>query len=254
MNSLVDTHCHLYYEPYINDLKKTIDECKNNGIELLLSIGVDYDTSLKNIEISTNYPEIYCTIGLHPCYANVENLKKILSLYEPNSKIIGIGEAGIDFFRTKNNKSDQIKVFKTQIEFCIKHNIPLIIHTRNAETETVNVLKEYKNSNLKFLVHCFSGTKKFAEECLDLNGYIAFGGMLTFNKSDELRHVCKMVPDNKILIETDSPYLSPVPFRGKTNHPKNIKFIAQNIASIKGIEFDRIMKITRKNFKDLFQI
>tara|TARA_Y100001958_G_C21181273_1_gene511092 strand:- start:247 stop:1032 length:786 start_codon:yes stop_codon:yes gene_type:complete len=253
---IVDSHCHLYYEPFINNLKKTIDECKSNNVKRFLSISVDFETSLKNIEISKKFNEIYCTVGLHP--NNVLNgrkdLNKILNLYSTNTKIIGIGEAGIDLYRSKNNLAIQIECFEKQIEFCIKKDIPIIVHSRNSENETIDVLKKYKNKNLKFILHCFSGSERFAKKCLELNGLISFGGIITFKNSHDLVEICKVIPLNKLLVETDSPFLSPHPFRGKVNHPQNTSLVVKKIAEIRQLNFEEISKITTDNFNEIFKI
>ena len=253
---IVDSHCHLYYEPYINDLQKTIDESKSKNVNRFLSISVDLETSLKNIQISEKFNEVYCTIGLHPnnVLSSHKDLDKILNLYSSNTKIIGIGEAGIDLFRTKDNLALQIECFEKQIEFCIKNNLPIVVHSRNSEKETINVLQKFKNKNLKFILHCFSGTESFAKECIKLNGHIAFGGMITFKKSFNLTEICKQIPLNKLLVETDSPYLSPHPFRGKINHPQNTSLVVEKIAQIKQKKFEEISKITTNNFNELFKI
>mgnify|MGYP001238286548 CR=1 FL=1 len=253
---LIDSHCHLYYEPYIDNLGKTIEECKSKNVEMLLSISVDLKTSKKNIEIASKYKEVYCTVGLHPnnissCY---NDLKKILDLYNFKKKIIGIGEAGIDLYRSNNNLSKQIECFEEQIEFSIQNNLPLIVHTRNAEKETIDVLKKFSSKNLIFVLHCFSGSDKFAKECLDLNAFISFSGIITFKNSLDLVKICKNIPMDRILVETDSPYLSPHPLRGKVNHPKNTCLVADKIAEIKQKNIDEIAKITTNNFNELFKI
>ena len=253
---IVDSHCHLYYEPYIKNLQKTIDECKSKNVRRFLSISVDLETSLKNIKISEKFNEIYCTVGLHPnnVLSGHNDLDKTLNLYIPNTKIVGIGEAGIDLFRSKENIALQIECFEKQIEFCIKNNLPIVVHSRNSENETINVLKKFKNRDLKFILHCFSGSMRFAKECVDLNGYIAFGGMITFKKCLNLAEICKHIPSNKLLVETDSPYLSPHPFRGKVNHPQNTSLVVKKIAEIKQKNFEEISKITTDNFNELFKI
>lgn len=254
MCSLVDSHCHLYYAPYINDIQGTINECKKNNINKLLTIGIDVATSKKNIELASKYEEIFCTIGIHP--NNVNNcfgeFDQIMSLFKKNKKIVGIGETGLDFYRSRDNVSEQIKVFKFHIEFCLENNLPLIIHSRNSEKETIDILREYKNYNLKFILHCFSGTKEFAKNCLDLNGFLAFGGILTFNNSNKLRELSSEIPINRILLETDSPYLSPHPLRGKRNHPKYLLHIAKCLSEIKKLTMDDIANITTNNFNTLF--
>ncbi len=253
---IVDSHCHLYYEPFINDLKKTINECRSKDVKRLLTISVDYETSLKNIEISSEFDEIFCTIGLHPnnVVHNENSLNKILDLYIPNSKIVGVGEAGIDLYRSGENLKEQIICFQQQIEFCIENKLPLVIHSRDAEKETIDVLKKYANKDLNFVLHCFSGSENFAMECLNLNGYISFGGMITFKNSAHLNEVCYKIPLNKILVETDSPYLSPHPFRGKINHPENTFLVVKKIAEIKRKSVEDISKITTDNFNKLFNL
>jgi len=253
---IVDSHCHLYYEPYISNLQKTIDECKSKNVRRFLSIAVDLETSLKNIKISKKFNEIYCTVGLHPNNVSVgqKDLDKILNLYSPKNKIIGIGEAGIDLYRSKDNLSLQIDCFEKQIEFSIKNDLPIIVHSRNSEEETTEVLNKYKNKNLKFILHCFSGSEQFAKKCIELNGYIAFGGIITFKNSFHLAEICKQIPLNKLLVETDSPYLTPHPLRGKVNHPQNTSLVVEKIAKIKQKNFKEISKITTENFNELFKI
>lgn len=252
--NIIDSHCHLYYEPYISDLNKTINECKKESINTLLSIAVDFETSKKNIEISNKFEEIYCTIGLHP--NNVKEKKheldKIFSLLNTSKKIIGIGECGIDLYRSRDNLSDQIYYFEKQIQFSIDNKLPFIIHTRESDTKTIEVLNNFKNKNLRFILHCFSGNLDSAKKYIDLGGYISFSGILTFKKNDELRNISKHLPIEKILIETDSPYLSPHPFRGKLNHPKNVKIVAELLANNRGVDLDEIASITSKNFKKIF--
>lgn len=257
MINFVDSHCHLYYEPFVDNLNKTILESKKNNVSKFLSISVDYKTSKKNIELSNKYNDIFCTIGIHPNNTDIafDDFEQVKSLYKNNkSNIIGIGEAGIDLYRSKDNLFKQIELFKNQIELSIEQNIPLVVHSRAAENETINVLERYKNSNLKFILHCFSGTELFAKKCLDLNGFLAFGGILTFANSENLRKVCLKVPMDKILLETDTPYLSPHPFRGKTNHPKNIKYIAECLSDIKKIKLEEVAYITTRNFNNLFNL
>ena len=253
---LIDSHCHLYYEPYSLDLKKCIDDCKDDNVNLLLSIGVDYQTSFENIKIAENFKEVYCTIGLHPNNVKEKSaeLNKIFNLVYTSNKIIGVGECGIDLFRSKNNLNEQIKVFEMQIEFAIDKKLPLIIHSRDSHDQIIKVINNYKNSNFKFVMHCFSGSVSYAKKYLDLGGYISFSGILTFKNATELHNTCKEVPLDKILVETDSPYLSPHPFRGKTNHPKNTVFVAKKLAEIKNQNFDEVSKITTDNFCKLFNI
>ena len=254
MNSLVDSHCHLYYEPYINDIQLTINECQKYNIKKMLSISVDFETSIANINIAKKYPEIYCTVGIHPnstLNTAEKELDKIESLINKTKKIIGIGETGLDYYR-EYNKENQCLFFTRQIELAIKYNMPIIVHTREAENDTYNILKKFSDKNLKIIIHCFSGSDKFALKCIEMGCYISFSGNITFKNADNLRKICKMIDLNKILIETDSPYLSPVPFRGKKNRPSNVRFVCEKIAQIKQIEFSEVSSITTKNFNQIF--
>ena len=254
MSSLVDSHCHLYYEPYINDIQGTIDECKKNNIYNLLSIGVDLTTSKKNIELSQKYSEIYCTVGIHPnstINSKKEDLLELEHLIKSSNKIIGIGETGLDYYRDFD-KNLQFFYFEEQIKIAKKFNLPVIVHTRDAEDDTYLILKKYSNINLKFIIHCFSGSIDFAKKCSDLGCYISFSGNITFKNANNIREACKEIDINKILIETDSPYLTPHPHRGKKNHPSNVKYVCSEISKIKNIDFDSISKITTKNFNSIF--
>ena len=250
----IDSHCHLYYEPYINDIKGTLDTCRKHNVKKLLSIGVNLETSKKNIELSNLYNEIYCTIGVHPnevSHINERNILELKNLYKNSKKILAIGEIGLDFFRN-NNSIIQEKFFRKQIEIALDLNLPIVIHSREAEEETIRILNDYSKTKLKFIIHCFTGTKKFAENIIKLNGYISVGGILTFKKSEKLRDICKEFPLERILIETDSPYLSPDPFRGKVNCPSNVRFVAQKLAELKSINIEDLEKETEKNFNQFF--
>lgn len=254
MNSLIDSHCHLYYEPFVNNIERTLKDCKKNNVTKLLSISVNLITSKKNTELSKKFNEIFCTIGIHPNEtekSRIDDIHDLEFLYKSNKKILAIGEIGLDFFRNNNNECQTI-FFEKQIELALKLNLPIIIHTRNAENETLDILKKYKNNNLRFVIHCFSGSKNFANQIINLNGMISFSGIITFKNANGLRDICKDIPLSNILIETDSPYLSPHPLRGKTNHPSNVKYVAKEISSIKNVSIDYISKITSENFNKFF--
>jgi TatD DNase family protein len=169
-----------------------------------------------------------------------------------NPKIIGIGETGLDFFYNNSIKDKQISSFKNHIEASIKTNVPIIIHSRNAEDETFDILNSYKDKNLKILMHCFTGSKKFAEKLLSLNSYFSASGIITFKNSTDLQETFKFLPFDKILLETDSPYLAPVPNRGKKNEPSFIDFTATKLAEIKDIPKTELIKTTTNNFNKLF--
>ena len=254
MNNLIDSHCHLYYEPYINDIQGTINDCKKYNISKLLSIGVDLPTSKINIELAEKYKEIYCTVGIHPnstTIAKKNHIEELQSLISLSKKIIGIGETGLDYYRDYNKKL-QYFYFEEQIKIAKKHNLPLIIHTRNAEDDTYAIIKKNTDNITSFIIHCFSGSVEFAKKCIDLGCYISFSGNITFKNADNIRDVCKQVDMDRILIETDSPYLTPHPFRGKKNHPSNLKYVCSEIARVKNIDEQSVSESTTNNFNSIF--
>uniref|UniRef100_UPI00094DD628 TatD family hydrolase n=1 Tax=Pelagibacter ubique TaxID=198252 RepID=UPI00094DD628 len=169
-----------------------------------------------------------------------------------NKKIIGIGETGLDFYYNNSEKDKQIASFKEHIEASIKTNVPLIVHSRNAEDETFEILNQYKDENIKILMHCFTGSKEFSEKLLSLNSYFSASGIITFKNSVDLQETFKSIPNENILIETDSPFLAPVPNRGKKNEPSFINFTAEKLAEIKNISKKELVEITTNNFNKLF--
>ena len=216
---MIDSHCHLDHEPLISDLENVIKRSKDVGIEKLLTISTSLKSFEKIKEIIDKDEIIYGTIGIHPHETDNNHITSeiIVKNLNENKKVIGIGETGLDFFYNNSDKHGQIKSFREHIEASIKTNVPLIIHSRNAENETFNILNEYKNENLKILMHCFTGSKQFAEKLLNLNAFFSASGIITFNNAVELQETFKFLPLDKILIETDSPFLAPVPKRGNKN-------------------------------------
>jgi TatD DNase family protein len=251
---MIDSHCHLDHEPLLSDLSNVIKRSKDAGIEKLLTIS----TSIKSFERIKKIIKIdnmiYGTIGIHPHESRDNQITTdfIVKNLNNNPKIIGIGETGLDFFYNNSEKDKQIFSFKQHIEAAIKTNVPLIIHSRNAEDETFNILNMYKDKNLKILMHCFTGTKEFAVKLLKLNSFFSASGIITFKNSIDLQDTFKFLPLDKILIETDSPFLAPVPNRGKKNEPSFIDFTAEKLAEIKDLSKTELIKSTTDNFNKLF--
>ena len=216
---MIDSHCHLDHEPLISDLPNVIQRSKNIGIEKLLTISTSIESFNRVKDIVKLDDIIYGTIGIHPHEAdsNVITSDEIVKNLNENPRIIGIGETGLDFFYNNSDKDKQIKSFYKHIEASIKSNVPLIIHSRDAEKETFEILNEYKNKDLKILMHCFTGSLEFANKLQSLNTYFSASGIITFKNSLDLQKTFKSLPLDKILIETDSPFLAPVPNRGKKN-------------------------------------
>tara|TARA_Y100000741_G_scaffold263825_1_gene204350 strand:- start:30 stop:794 length:765 start_codon:yes stop_codon:yes gene_type:complete len=253
---MIDSHCHLDHEPMFSDLENVITRSKENGIEKILSICTTNDSFKKILEIIKFDPIIYGTFGIHPHETDKEKTTKneIIKNVSTNKKIIAIGESGLDFYYDHSSRDQQITSFKHHIEASIELNIPIIVHSRNAEKETFEVLNNYKNSNPKILMHCFTGSSEFAFKLLTLNSYFSASGIITFKNSIDLQNTFKVIPNDKLLIETDSPYLSPVPLRGKKNEPSFIKHTLEKLANIKNIDSKDIEKITNDNFNSLFNL
>ena len=251
---MIDSHCHLDHEPLKSDLSNIIKRSKDEGIEKLLTISTSVESFQKIKKIINEDEIIFGTIGIHPHETdnNEISIDYIVKNFEENPKIIGIGETGLDFYYNNSDKEKQIKSFKKHIEASIKTNSPVIVHSRNAEDETFEILNKYRGEKLKILMHCFTGSKNFAEKLLELNAFFSASGIITFKNSIDLQETFKILPLEKILIETDSPYLAPVPNRGKKNEPSFLSYTAQKLADIKDVSKKEITKITTKNFNNLF--
>jgi TatD DNase family protein len=251
---MIDSHCHLDHEPLLSDLSNVIKRSKKVGIKKLLTISTSHESFSRIKKIINEDEMIYGTIGIHP-HETTEN--KITSDFivknlANNPKIIGIGETGLDFYYNNSDKDNQIISFKEHIEASIETNTPLIIHSRDAEDETFHILNEYKNKNLKILMHCFTGSRPFAKKLLTLNAFFSASGIITFKNAEDLQETFKFLPLDKILIETDSPFLAPAPKRGKKNEPSFIDYTAQKLADIKNISKYDLVNFTTNNFNKLF--
>ncbi|WP_023648527.1 TatD family hydrolase [Candidatus Pelagibacter ubique] len=251
---MIDSHCHLDHEPLFSDLKNVIQRSKDVGIEKLLTISTSLESFSRIKELIKIDEMIYGTIGIHPHESSKDIItsKEIIKDLREHSKIIGIGETGLDFYYNNSEKEKQISSFKQHIEASIETNKPLIVHSRDAEKETFEILNQYKNQNIKILMHCFTGSKQFSEKLLTLNSYFSASGIITFKKSNDLQETFKSLPLDKVLIETDSPFLAPVPNRGKKNEPSFIDFTAAKLAEIKNISKSELIRITTNNFNRLF--
>ena len=251
---MIDSHCHLDLDPLFDDLTNVMIRSKEIGITKLLTICTTLE-SFEKIKVIINKDKIiYGTFGIHPheTEKNHVNKKKIIEIVKKNNKIIGIGETGLDFFYKHSNKDSQISSFITHIEASIELNLPTIIHSRSAEKETFDILNSYKNSDLKVLMHCFTGSLEFSKKLLTLNAFFSASGIITFKNSLELQDTFKNIPTDKLLIETDSPYLAPVPMRGKKNEPSNIKYTLSKLAKLKNLSEEEMILITTNNFNRLF--
>ena len=250
---MIDSHCHLDHEPLITDLDDILKRSKNVGIKKILTIS----TSLKSFEsilkIILADKIIYGTFGIHPHEVDNNHVSKNTILTKVNNeKIIGIGETGLDFYYNNSKKEKQIDSFKKHIEASIDCNLPLIVHSRNAEEETYNTLDYYKGDKPKILMHCFTGSYSFFKEMEKLNSYFSASGIITFKNSKDLQDTFTKIPNDKLLVETDSPFLAPIPMRGKKNEPSFIKYTIQKLSELKNINISEMSDITTNNFEKLF--
>ena len=251
---MIDSHCHLDHEPLFSNLDTVLRRSKDVGIQKLLTICTTFKSYEKIKQLVKKDNIIYGTYGIHPHEAKNDKItsKQIIDEISNNKKIIGIGETGLDFYYNHSDKADQIKSFEEHIKAAIKLNIPLIIHSRNADNDMFDILNNFKSFDLKILMHCFTGSKIFASKLLELNAYFSASGIITFKNSIDLQETFKFLPLEKLLIETDSPYLAPVPNRGKKNEPSFVKYTAEKLASIKDITTEYLIKNTTTNFNNLF--
>jgi len=252
---MIDSHCHLDHEPLFKNINDVILSSKNEGIEKLLTICTTKESFVNILKIIKIDEIIFGTFGIHPHETTDNILKKdeIIKYITNNKKIIGVGETGLDFYYNNIDKKSQIKSFKNHIEASMDLNIPLIVHSRSAEKDTYEILKHYnQKKNLKILMHCYTGSSDFAKKMMSLNAYFSASGIITFKNSFELQLTFKEIPLNRLLIETDSPFLAPVPMRGRKNEPSYIKYTLEKLSNIKNIEKAKLDKITTNNFNSLF--
>ena len=251
---MIDSHCHLDHEPLFKKISGVLKRSKESGIKKLLTICTSIVGFNNIINILKIDPIIYGTFGIHPheTETNIVNKKNIIDNINLNSRLIAVGETGLDFFYNHSLKKTQIESFKVHIEAAIELDIPIIVHSRNAEEETFNILNDYRIHKPKILMHCFTGSYDFFKNMEKLNSYFSASGIITFNNSSDLQNTFAKIPNNKLLIETDSPFLAPVPMRGKKNEPSFIKYTLKKLADLKKIDETEMINLTTKNFENLF--
>ena len=251
---MIDSHCHLDHEPLFSNINDVINRSKKTGIKKILTISTNFK-SFENIKNIIKIDDIiYGSIGVHPHETSNDLIKTdfIIEQAKKYKKIIGVGETGLDFYYENSEKKDQIESFKKHIEASIELKYPLIVHSRSAEDETFDILNNYKNTDIKILMHCFTGSKEFAKKLMTLNSYFSASGIITFKNSLELQETFKIIDNDRVLIETDSPFLAPIPMRGKKNEPSFIKYTLAKLSDLKSIKFEDLDQITTNNFEKLF--
>ena len=250
-NLIFDTHAHYEDPVFSQNFDSLVDEMKKAGVGGIITCGCDKESSLKALALAEKYDIVYAAVGIHP--GNVDSGTTIDDIRElaNHPKCVAIGEIGLDYYWRQDNKELQYEILKGQLELANELNLPILFHDRDAHADTLEILKQYKPQGV---VHAFSGSVEMAREVIKLGLYIGVGGVLTFNNARALPAVVKDTAIEKILLETDAPYLAPVPFRGKTNHSDYLHFVAEKMAEIKGITKDEVLTETFNNVKNLFKI
>jgi len=251
---LIDTHCHLDFPPFDPDRGAVIQRAKAAGIAYFINIGSTLESSVASCELAEKYKEIYASVGVHPHDADTfdlqaENKLKILAR---NDKVVAIGETGLDYYRNLSSPDNQKQAFIKQIELAKDLKLPLVIHCRQAEKDALQILKSALP--LRAVVHCFSGDESFLRECLECGFFISFTCNITYKKAQGLREMVRLTPFDRLMLETDAPYLSPEGFRGKRNEPFQIKLLAEEVSRIKGVSFAEIAEKTTQNAKEFFNL
>ena len=244
---MVDTHCHLFLDDY-PDIDLVLSKM---GDGLVVVSGVDDSSNKEVLSLVSKYPNVYGTLGIHPEEASSSYDLAFIKEHINDPKIVAVGEIGLDYYYTKDNRDEQIDLFCKQIEIALENNKPIVVHSRDAISDTYDIIKKY-NVGSKTDIHCFSSSLEMAREFIKLGCKLGIGGVLTFKNSEKIKEVVSNVDLSSLLLETDSPYMSPVPFRGKRNEPCNILRVAEVISDLKGVSVDEVLKITSINAHNLF--
>ncbi|NMA86048.1 MAG: TatD family hydrolase [Tissierellia bacterium] len=253
---LIDSHAHLDDRRFDRDREMLIKSLKENRIDLVINPGADLQSSIKAVALAEEYENIYAAVGVHPHSAKEmdNSTVEILKSFTNRGKVIAIGEIGLDYHYDNSPRDIQRERFIEQINLAKEVDLPIIIHSRSAAGDTFDILKEAQDGSLEGVLHCYSGSVEMAMEYIKLGFYISIAGPITFKNARVLKEVAREVPLDKLLIETDAPYLTPEPYRGKRNEPIYVRYVAGTIAEIKGISFEEVAKATAENTKRLFRI
>ena len=255
---LVDSHCHLdrlNLSPYGDDFGRFVRETLAEGIQHLLCVSINLEKYFSMRDLVDEHQEISVSVGVHPNEENCRepSVDELVELAQ-DPRVVAIGETGLDYFRSEGDLSWQQNRFRTHIRAAIRAGKPLIIHTREARADTLKILKEEGADQVGGVLHCFTEDWETAKAALDMNFYISLSGILTFRNAEQIQQVAKKVPENRLLIETDSPYLAPIPKRGKPNYPAYVRYVAEFLADLRGNSFQEIADITTRNFHSLFSV
>ena len=254
---LVDSHCHLdrlELDIFDGSLSKALDAARLNGVEEFLCISINSSNHQLVLEIADSYEDVYASIGIHPLYSKGEEIdvEKLVSTAK-HSKVIAIGETGLDYYYDKESAKLQQDLFRTHVRASVESGLPLIVHTRDAQQDTLDILKEEGADKVGGVLHCFTESLQMAEKAMEMGFYISFSGIVTFKNAAELQEVAKVIPEDRILVETDSPYLTPVPYRGKPNSPRHVADVAKFVAGLRQVKYEDFCLKTTENYRRLFK-
>jgi TatD DNase family protein len=254
----VDSHAHIEMADFDGDRDDVVRRALDAGVDIIVDVGngdIGHDSHSAAFRVAEQYPFIYTTVGVHPHEASLldSSLYARLAEMSHHEKVIAVGEIGLDYYYDHSPREVQCLAFRQQVQLARARNLPIVIHTRDAEPDTLLILREeWVGSSRPGIIHCFTGTRAFAEDVIQLGFYISFSGVVTFKKAEDLRNTAKAVPVDRLLIETDSPFLTPEPYRGKRNEPAFVVQTAKRIASLRGIEPEELGRITSENFANAF--
>lgn len=253
---LIDSHAHLDDRRFNRDRDRLIKSLKSNGVDMVINVGADLQTSIKSVSLAEKYDNIYAAVGVHPHSAKEmdDSTIDVLKTFTKRDKVVAVGEIGLDYHYDNSPRDVQRKRFREQLDLAKEVDLPVIIHSRSATEDTYNILKEAQDGSLEGVLHCYSGSVEMAREYIKLGFYISIAGPVTFKNARVLKEVAKDVPLDKLLIETDAPYLTPEPHRGKRNEPVYVRYVAGTIAELRGISFEEVARATAENTKKLFRI
>jgi len=253
---LIDSHAHLEMPEFRRDLEAVIQRAKESGVGYIFTVGTEKKDWMRALEIAHSYPSIYAILGIHP-----HNAKEIDDQTYPtlrhlcrNEKVKAYGEIGLDFYRNLSPRDVQLKRFREQIELAKELRLPIVVHDREAHQETLEILKSEKADECGGIIHCFSGDYEMAKECIDMGFYISIPGSITFKNAEKFREIIQRLPLESLLVETDAPFLAPVPFRGKRNEPSYVRYTAQKVAEIKKVSFEKVAELTTENALRVFKL
>ena len=253
---LIDSHAHLDMKDFKDDIEEVLDRAFNAGVTRIIAVGIDIQSSLKAMELSKMYDSVYSTVGYHPHnadYCDLNTLKELGRLAS-EAKVVAWGEIGLDFYRLYSPQERQVEVFEQQLDMALTLNLPVIIHNREAHKEVFGILKKYEDKKLNGVIHCFSGDYGLAMKFINMGYYISIPGTVTYKNALKVRDVAKKIPLDRMLVETDAPFLAPTPKRGKRNEPSFVKYTAREISRLRGMEIADFSRQTSENAQKLFNI